>query len=435
MGMQTTMEENRYSYLLKNVNAFPATPMMSDDEWALIKEYYTVLSEDSLTNPKTLINDEDLTLFEAIKVRMPDAPPQTCMVKFGNENDIYFGHALDGKLNRYNLTTESFSTIDIQGAASQLDFTNEGFRVLSMGDFPPNNRREGMIYEINDSKIQDTVLTKLLRAVDMQFADLNEDGLDDIVVSNFGFVLGSLDWFEASDEGYIEHRLRDLPGAIKSQVTDLNGDGHLDILALMAQGDEGFFLYTGNGDGSFDENQIMQFPSTYGSSYFELVDFNDDGLKDILYINGDNGDYSSPVYKPYHGLRIFLNTTTDTVSFSEAYFYHFNGGFRAITNDYDLDGDLDIACISHFPDYNSTPEESFIYLENTGDGLQFEPKSIKEAYDGKWLVMDAADYDLDGDIDLVLGSSPLMSLADPVEFQSIWSKDPINLMILRNTIR
>ena len=34
MGLQTTMEENRYGYLLKDAFAFPEKPMMSDDEWA-----------------------------------------------------------------------------------------------------------------------------------------------------------------------------------------------------------------------------------------------------------------------------------------------------------------------------------------------------------------------------------------------------------------
>lgn len=36
----------------------------------------------------------------------------------------------------------------------------------------------------------------------------------------------------------------------------------------------------------------MRFPPVYGSSFIELADFNNDQFPDLLYSNGDNGDYS-----------------------------------------------------------------------------------------------------------------------------------------------
>jgi hypothetical protein len=37
-----------------------------------------------------------------------------------------------------------------------------------------------------------------------------------------------------------------------------------------------------------------------------------------------------------------------------------NGASKAMSADFDQDGDLDIAFISYFPDYDHTPHESFI---------------------------------------------------------------------------
>ena len=50
----------------------------------------------------------------------------------------------------------------------------------------------------------------------------------------------------------------------------------------------------------------MRFLPTNGSTHFQLLDFNGDDKKDILYSNGDNGDYP-PILKPYHGIHLFLN--------------------------------------------------------------------------------------------------------------------------------
>ena len=59
------------------------------------------------------------------------------------------------------------------------------------------------------------------------------------------------------------------------------------------------------GNGQFEEKRVLRFPPMYGSSFFELVDFNKDGFQDFIYTCGDNADYSQ-VLKPYHGIYIYL---------------------------------------------------------------------------------------------------------------------------------
>ena len=120
-------------------------------------------------------------------------------------------------------------------------------------------------------------------------------------------------------------------------------------------------LYTNLGGGKFKEERKLQFPPIYGSSYFELTDFIKDGFPDIIYTCGDNADYST-ILKPYHGVYIFLNDGKN--NFKQKYFYPINGCYKAIVRDFDNDGDLDIATISYFPDFENQPEEGFIYFEN-----------------------------------------------------------------------
>jgi hypothetical protein len=285
--------------------------------------------------------------------------------------------------------------------------------------------------------VLDTLVSDLVRPVHASYSDLNGDGKEDIVISSFGYQVGSLDWFESTDNSYVRHTLKSTAGAVKTHIEDLNKDGFPDILALFAQGDEGFDLFLGDGKGGFTRKELLRFPSTYGSSYFDYVDLDSDGIQEILYVNGDNADFSTPILKPYHGIRIFKNTATkEDPVFEEVYFKALNGGYKAVPSDFDLDGDLDLAFISHFPDYGRTPEESFLILENQSKGsFNYVAKPVAESFDGKWMSMDAADYDGDGDIDIVLGNSPILALKDPVKFQSIWSNNLVNLMILENQLR
>ena len=114
------------------------------------------------------------------------------------------------------------------------------------------------------------------------------------------------------------HVLREVPGAIKAYVRDYNKDGLPDIYVLFAQADESIFLYTNKGNGNFEEKRLLRFPPCYGSTYFELADFNKDGFDDIVYSCGDNADFSR-VLKPYHGVYIYTNDGRN--NYTQQYFF------------------------------------------------------------------------------------------------------------------
>ncbi len=226
-------------------------------------------------------------------------------------------------------------------------------------------------------------------------------------------------------------RSSSFPARFTPRSWTFDGDHRLDLITLFGQAREGLYLQRNRGKDGFTWEPLLHFPPSYGSTGFELADFNGDGFQDVLITHGDNGDYPSP-FKAYHGLRIFLND--GGFHFTEAWFRPLDGAFRAVARDFDGDGDLDIAAISFFPDFSRTPDESFVYFENRG-GLEFVASSIPEATAGRWLTLDAGDLDGDGDIDLVLGSfiDGPRTVPIPEPIQAKWQTHRVAALILRNT--
>jgi hypothetical protein len=141
----------------------------------------------------------------------------------------------------------------------------------------------------------------------------------------------------------------------------------------------------------------------YGSTYFSLHDFNGDGNADIVYVNGDNFDYSR-VLKPYHGVRILENDGKN--NFHERFFFPIYGAARAEVADFDRDGDLDIVATSNFPDAERNPERAIMFLENAGR-YEFRPYAFTIASGQQWNLMTTADLNRDGLLDVIVAAMDL----------------------------
>src|SRR5690606_17124228 len=139
-------------------------------------------------------------------------------------------------------------------------------------------------------------------------------------------------------------------------------------------------LFENAGGGQFRETPLLRFPPSYGTTHFELADFDGDGHFDILYVNGDNGDYA-PIPKPYHGIRIFLNDGRNRFG-QAAYFFPMHGAFQARARDFGGDGDLDIAAVAFYPEYRPPTSEGFVYLESRGD-LTFAASTFPGSNEGR----------------------------------------------------
>lgn len=430
--------------MVRDANIYPENPVLAKADWRKIEQYFMEHAPDTIPPPlrKSPIR-MGLQHFKYKEASFSHRPSLTTMVKIlpGNRGIVYG----DGKSRRNVLTflspdlKENYS-IPLQSTPVQFDEkSNELYLTTTDNGIFPTDAPWGSVqrWVKNGSqpgyKPGNIIIPDLQRPVCMAYGDLNKDGFEDVVACEFGNQTGQLAWYENNGKGgYNKRILRDKPGAITAIIKDANNDGLPDIYVLMAQGDEGVFFYENQGSGKFKEKRLLSFLPLNGSQYIELADFNKDGFDDIVYVCGDNAD-KTPVLKNYHGIYIFLNDGKS--NFRQSYFYQMNGAYKAMVRDYDMDGDLDIAAISFFPDYLRYPEESFIYLKNKGN-LKFDDYSFPEAPGGRWIVMDAGDMDADGDIDLVLGSFVyFLPQGDTTGLGKKWLLTGPSVVLLENTIR
>lgn len=420
-GVQYNFMQNRSQLQHLPPDYYPAEPLLGSDEWQKIIDYYMYAAPEILVPAQKdpgIIRDS--TFFMAhIPDYHPERTPNVAAVKFDPEKRlIYISEANENKIMVFDKNLVLKNMMGVHSLVVDIGFLDtpghSGIRSMhltSIGSFEPSDEPLGSLskgwynpeageYDLQSHMIMDS----LTRPVETQFKDINGNGLDDLVIAEFGHRTGSLFWLKNTGNGFDPQRnvLIDSPGCIQTHVSDLTGNGLNDITALCTQVDQSIYLLENQGGGKFTTRRLLQFDITAGSSSFDLHDFNNDGHPDILYTSGDNADYSK-VYKSYHGVTIFLND--GEFNFSRKWFYPVNGAYRAIAADFNNNGLPDIAAIAYFPDFNRTPEEGFLFFKNEG-GLTFTPYHHPAAGAGRWLAMDVADWTGNGYPDILLGSFP-----------------------------
>ena len=296
--------------------------------------------------------------------------------------------------------------------------------VASMGVISPSNLKTGaVVVLVNDGTnhfTNRTLLEKTSRVTYVAAADFNHDGRPDLIVGQFGYIEGEIRWMENNgDWNFESHSLLDLPGTIVAPVVDLNGDGHPDVVALVAQDSEEVHAFEGDGHGHF-RNRVL-YGSTnkdYGSSGLCIADLNHDGKPDIVYTNGDGFDYATPGSRPWHGVQWLENLGGGKFT------YHrigdFPGAFSPVVADINGDGYDDIICSSGFNDWNDKNAVSLMCFENDGTN-HFIPRVLAHA-PTHLITLQAADLFNDGRVELVTGAFMFYPPYDRVSRVTLWEQ-------------
>ncbi|MDP5168908.1 MAG: VCBS repeat-containing protein [Bacteroidia bacterium] len=380
---------------------FPLAPALSQDQWLALKAYFLDNSPDTMS--ASMLDAVPLDLHALLHpMPLPLPAPATTLLSLSLENEIVIGDANTGNLMFLQPGQATVLRVARVGeGASTFAETNDASLVTVMGSFSPTDLPLGYVLALpHRAELPPiTLLDHLRRPVDTDFADLNGDGKVDILVCEFGKWQGGLSLFiqGSSPTEYRKEWLWSEPGATQAEVVDIDEDGDLDILALFAQGREGIWLFRQNETHQFAAEQLLSFPPSWGSTSFQYTDVTGDGQADLLLTHGDNADYP-PFVKPYHGIRLYELAAGE---WKESWFLPFPGAYKAIPLDIDQDGDLDIAAISFFPDVDRMPIGFVVFVQDSPG--KFSPHSVAGQEQGRWIVMETADLDNDGDKDLLLG--------------------------------
>ncbi|WKN45570.1 FG-GAP repeat domain-containing protein [Tunicatimonas pelagia] len=428
---QSLLEAGLGGARVDQARIYPTQPIINQDQWQAIQDYYLDQAPDSLSVAKPEIS----VGLPDFRVQIPSyrlSPPSTTMVKI-HRQQLLVGDANSKSLYQFDDNLNLQRVARTGEGAVYTEVSPEQFLITVMGSFSPTDNPQGKVITLprTGEGAPFVLLDSLQRPVQTTVADLDQNGLPDLLTCEFGKWLGGLFYYQQQLDGSFQKvTLRQQPGAIAAYVQDINQDGKPDVLALFGQGDEGIFAYINQGEGKFREETILQFPPSYGSSSMLLMDIDKDGDKDIVYTAGDNADYP-PILKPYHGIYFFSND--GNYQFKQSWFYPLPGAYRALPADYDQDGDLDIAAISFFPNYQLAPESGFVYLQNEGE-MNFSAHTFTESTYGRWLVADTGDLDGDGDLDIALGSLAF-EVVPPNGLLAKWVEQGIPFVVLENQIK
>lgn len=217
---------------------------------------------------------------------------------------------------------------------------------------------------------------------DIVLADIDEDGLKDIVIScgssaaavQIFFNQGSGNFSTATNLP-LDSNFENIPYMLK--VADIDGDNHLDILTTNA-GSGRLSIRKGNGNGTFAapiEVVVGDSPSGIG-----IGDFNRDSKKDIIVLNAGTND-----------LTLVTNLGNMTFDASQSFA---TGGNPLVVSvqDFNKDGWDDYAVL------NSGSSSVTVYLNDKLGGFYEKANLVTGAGP---TGMDVKDIDRDGNFDIV----------------------------------
>ena len=297
------------------------------------------------------------------------------------------GERLEG---RWMLSLEGFlPEVEYLGAAEPVwvahgDVNRDGDLDLIVAD-----RQTGDVLVLRgdgDGTFQSTPLSYPARSglTSVTTGDLNGDGYLDLIFTGRGAVTpvtvllnqggqyGNWQGFAAP----VDYDAGSEPAA--AEVTDLNGDGHLDLAIAAA---EGVFVRAGRGDGTFHE--VVCYTTGAGRHAVAVGDVDGDGVSDLV-VSNEVTRHITVLRGEGDGSFEQLGAPIPVEKL----------GYVA-TGDLDDDGDLDLVA-AHF-----SGTDNISVLLGEGDGT-FTEGSL---YSLRFLVprsLKIADMDADGSLDLVV---------------------------------
>lgn len=294
------------------------------------------------------------------------------------------------------------------------DVDKDGIRdilVADLGTFFPADHNNGAVIWLRGlatGKFSAFWLDGWPRVASVDAADFNGDGLADLTVAAFGWrKTGSVAILEnrtvrASQPAFTTHTIDPRTGSIDVVPVNINRDGKMDFITLLAQEHETVVAYLNKGDFAFEQKVVYVAPHpNWGASGIQVTDLDADGDVDVVLTHGDTFD--DGLVKPYHGVQWLENK--GVYPFVEHTLGQMPGVMGARVADLDGDGDLDIAACALLAGGSDVDEKTLpalVWLEQTRPRV-FVRHTIAMGVP-RHATLDIGDVDGDGAQDIVVGN-------------------------------
>ncbi len=235
------------------------------------------------------------------------------------------------------------------------------------------------------------------RAAAADMADLDGDGdLDVLLDAAQTDGIQSIHWFENQGGRFVlsqQVHSADSGSFAKVRVTDLDGDGDLDVVSSSSEeGEISWFEYDRE-QGIYSSPQVLV-SDLEGLVEFQVADMNGDSDLDLLSMSAHgrllswHENLGIGEYSPQRAIE----SDADRVG-------------HIFPADLDGDGDLDVLSASEYPTYSSSSNGTIVWYENRSGGVFSPRREIVTYVVGGIGSVHAADLDGDGDLDVLSASS------------------------------
>ncbi|HLG38054.1 MAG TPA: VCBS repeat-containing protein, partial [Chitinophagaceae bacterium] len=203
-------------------------PGLTLKEWNKILKWYGTLAP--LKPLERIVKPADIKTSLKLFTPMPllkEEYPVTTLVKIDSLNHGFFlGDGSTQIVYHFNKKMQVADSFIVPVGVTDFNKRQNGFETITMGSLRPPDSKLGKLGKTTGGMNFHVILDSLERPVHALYHDLNQDGREDIIISEFGFRVGYLSWYENKGEDqYEKHILKELPGAVRTEVYDFNKDG------------------------------------------------------------------------------------------------------------------------------------------------------------------------------------------------------------------